>query len=234
LYADWLSIPMSASPTTLADEIYEALREQIVRGRLLPGERINERTIARERGASRTPVRESLRRLEQTNLVRRDGRAGYVVRRFDLTEMDQLYDVRLALELLAIRTLGEHATPERLAEVREVWRRFPASGDPSEALAADEAFHEALAEQSGNAVLLQFLKDINERIHVIRRIDFTAPDRWATTQLEHDRILERLEAGHIDEATDLLRQNIESSKEKIAELATEGLAQIYLRQSERS
>jgi DNA-binding GntR family transcriptional regulator len=225
---------MSENPLTLADEIYEALREQIVRGRLLPGERINERAIARDAGASRTPVRESLRRLEQTGLVRRDGRAGYVVRRFDLAEMDQLYDVRLALELLAIRTLADNATAERLERVREVWRTFPSSGDPSDALAADEAFHEAIAEQSGNRVLLQVLRDINERIHVIRRIDFTAPDRWAATQHEHDEILERLESGRADEATVLLQQNIESSKSKIADLAKEGLAQIYLRESERS
>lgn len=224
---------MTSQPLTLADEIYESLREEIVRGRMLPGERINERTIAGERGVSRTPVRESLRRLEQTNLVQRDGRAGYVVRRFDLAEMDQLYDIRLALEMLAIRTLGDHATPDRLRHVRAVFETFPQTGDPSDALAADEAFHEAIAEQSGNAVLLQFLRDINERIHVIRRIDFTAPERWATTEHEHEQIVEKLEAGSVDEATALLRQNIESSKRKIAELATEGLAQIYLRKSER-
>lgn len=222
--------PNELASRTLADGLHDALREDIVRGRLLPGEHINERALARAWGASRTPVREALRRLEQAGLVTRDGRSRYVVRPFSLAEMDQLYDVRIALEDLAIRTIGAISTPERLAVVRAAWKAFPDSGDPSDALNADEAFHESVVRACENVVLAEFLTAINERIHVMRRIDFTATHRWAETRREHGQVLEALESGQVDEAASLMRAHILRSKAKVAELANEGLAQVYLRQ----
>lgn len=212
---------------TLAEQIGEALRERIVRYDLPPGYRMLETEIASEFGASRTPVREALRRLEQGRLITRDGPGGYYVRRFDLAEMDDLYEVRIALETLAIRTLGSRVSPNALSHIKAVWRAFPPKGSPSEALAADEAFHEALAEASGNSVLTESLKAVNERIHIIRRIDFTAEHRLSESKHEHALVLGELEAGRVRRAQELLEQHIRKSKKKIGALAKEGLAQVY-------
>lgn len=219
---------MAEEHQTIADQIYESLRESIIRYELPPGEFLREQQIALVHGASRTPVRESLRRLEQAGLVVRAGRSGYRVRRFDIRQMDQLYDVRIALEELAVRSAVECLTDEVATELRRIWRSFPATGDPSEALDADEAFHEGLAAASGNKVLLEFLKVVNERIHIIRRIDFTSPERWAATAKEHGEILDMLEARDGDAASDCLREHILTSKTVCARLTVEGLAQIYL------
>lgn len=207
---------------TLADAIHDALRDEILHGHRLPGEPIYERSVARQRGASRTPVRESLRRLEQTGLVQRDARAGYVVRPFSLEEMDQLYDVRLALEELAIRTLCAKGSAERFQRIRQVLSEFPDRGEPGNALAADEAFHEAVAEECGNGVLEGFLKAINVRIQVMRRIDFTAAHRWEETRREHAHVLDLAEAGDIEGAAKLLNTHILGSKAKVADLVRVG------------
>lgn len=215
-------------PQTRADRIYQSLRERIVRYEFLPGERLYENVIASSYGVSRTPVRESLQRLEQIRLLARDGRNGYVVRPFDLEEMDELYEARIALEELSVRRVASRLTPRRLKRLRAVWASFPEQGDPSDALAADEMFHEALAEAGGNRVLLEFLKTVNERIHVMRRIDFTAPDRWRATRREHREIIEALASEDAEHAVELMREHILRSKAMCARLASEGLAQIYL------
>jgi DNA-binding GntR family transcriptional regulator len=207
--------------------IYGSLRERIVRYELRPGERISENQIAAAYGASRTPVRESLRRLEQIGLITREGGSGYLIRPFNLDEMDELYEVRLALEEVSVRSVAARLTPELAERLWEEWRRFPSDGDPSEALAEDERFHEVLAEEGQNQTLLQFLRTVNERIHILRRIDFTSRDRWVATRAEHREILEALTAGSANDAAALMRAHIQRSKEICARLAAEGLALIY-------
>lgn len=212
---------------TISERIHASLRARILGFELAPGTHLNEQEIAAEYGASRTPVRESLRRLEQNRLVVHSARQGYRVRPFDLSEMDQLYDLRVAIETLAIETLAQNVSDQALAHLSDICAAFPAEGDPSDALAADEAFHEGIAQESANAVALEFLHMVNERIQAIRRIDFTKPDRWVETREEHERILGALAGPSPHTATQLLVDHIRRSKTICERLAGEGLAQIY-------
>ncbi|HJW75315.1 MAG TPA: GntR family transcriptional regulator [Thermoleophilia bacterium] len=217
-----------ATRTTSSRRIYESLHRRIVTNEFLPGLPISENEIATHYGVSRTPVREALRRLEQDRLVTRGrGGRGYNVRVFDLDEMDEVYEVRIALEELALRTLAARLTPQLEESLWHVWRTTPETGTPQEALAGDEHFHRALAEAAGNRALLEFLERVNHRIHIIRGIDFTVDERRAVSRAEHQAILSALVDGNTDEASRLLREHILRSKAICERLATEGLAMVY-------
>jgi DNA-binding GntR family transcriptional regulator len=203
------------------------LRDRILRFELKPGERLTETGLAQLLSVSRTPVREALQKLEHAGLVARDGR-GYCVRKFDLREMDELWDIREALERLAIVTLAQSLSPDKLKRLHEVWDEFPENGDPEQALTCDEKFHLTIAKLSGNRALLSYLQHVNERIHVIRRIDFDDERRFSATKAEHERVVVALKRGQAAEAERHLLENIRGARSNIQRLAKEGLAHVYL------
>ena len=83
--------------------IFEFLREAILEGRIHPGQRLIERDVAERFNASRTPVREALRKLEMEGFIERKGRRGDVVRSIKRSEMEEAYALRMALEPLMVR-----------------------------------------------------------------------------------------------------------------------------------
>ena len=210
-----------------SDALAYLLRDRILRFDLKPGERLTETGLAQLLSVSRTPVREALQKLEHAGLVARHGR-GYCVRKFDLREMDELWDIREALEGLAIVTLSQSLTPDKLKRLHEVWDEFPENGDPEKALVCDEKFHQTIAELSGNRALLSYLEHVNERIHIIRRIDFDDGHRFSETKAEHQRVVVALKRGRAAEAERHLMENIRRARSNIQRLAKEGLAHVYL------
>ncbi len=219
---------MSRLPRTMSRRIYESLRERIVRNEFMPGQAIGENELAAHYNVSRTPVREALRRLEQDRLVTRgqSGR-GYFVRHFDLEEMDEIYDVRVQLEDLALRTLATRLTSEVIHILEDVSASFPDCASANEALIADERFHLSLATCSGNRPLLEFLEKINHRIHVIRSIDFVDSARRTISKAEHAAIIAALLNHELEDASRLLCCHILRSKASCQRLAQERLAAIY-------
>lgn len=213
---------------TASRRVYISVRDRIVENEWAPGESIGEKELAAEYGVSRTPIRAALLQLEQDKLVTR-GRSGrgYLVRPFDLSEMDEMYDVRISLEELALRILATQLTPERVDVLQQGLAAFSESASRVEALETDERFHLALAICSGNRTLLEFLEHITQRIHIIRSIDFLDSERRCTSHAEHVAILARLLDDDVDEASRLLKQHILKSKATCQALASESLAAVY-------
>lgn len=213
---------------TVSERVFQSLRQRIVTNELLPGQRISENEIAREYRVSRTPVREALRRLEQGRfVVRSSGGTGYRIRPLDLSEMDEAYETRQALEELSLRSIARHLSPDLAKRLLQMGRQFPDEGPPGDVLAADERFHLELAAAAKNQILLEFLEIVAERIHIIRRIDFTIRRRCAVTKAEHLEILTTLISGDTGEAVALMRAHIKRSKEVCELLAGEGLAMVF-------
>src|SRR5688572_31985563 len=100
----------SASPQARAQKIYDLVKRDIFDFRLLPGERFSESDIARRTGVSRTPVREALHKLEKEGYLQVASRSGWNVRQFDFDFFENLYDVRLILELAAVKQICDRAT----------------------------------------------------------------------------------------------------------------------------
>jgi DNA-binding GntR family transcriptional regulator len=200
---------------TRSREVYEQLRDAIVRGELRPNERLIEAELAANLGVSRTPVRESLPRLAAEGLIVSRGR-GWVVLEHTADEIREIYDVRAALEGYATRLAAERATPQQVAHICEI-----AGGDPAEFgrlpvdefVVANERFHSAIIEAAGNARLAQAIQQtrtyyFNQRIAVVYS-EQEVVDAFVGHQLIADAIrrrdgdeAERLTRAHVSEALD--------------------------------
>ncbi|HLW61606.1 MAG TPA: GntR family transcriptional regulator [bacterium] len=208
-----------------AESVYNVLKERILNYQLRPAQRIGEIQVGNELGVSRTPAREALRRLEQEGWLILVPRQGYYVRAYTLREFDEIYDLRVAIERHASRTAAEFAPLASLSRVAEDWGALEAR-QPAMTLLdwldADETFHTLVAEAGGNRRLVAMLQRINERLRIIRRIDYTRPERATLTRAEHLEILELIQARRAAAAADRMEQHILSSKESVR-----ALAQIY-------
>ena len=142
----------------LRDEIRDQLIEQILNGRLAPGERIVEMRIAQQFGVSQAPVREALRDLDLLGFVVSSPFRGAIVRQLSVEELVQLYPIRAVLEGLAARhaaTRIDAITVKKLERLLATMRTAADRGDHRRAVEADFAFHLTIVEASGNRLLQQ-------------------------------------------------------------------------------
>ncbi len=194
--------------------VYDRIKCDIFDFRLLPGDRFTETEVALQVGVSRTPVREALYRLEQEGYIQVSSRNGWSVKRFDFEYFENLYDVRVILELAAVRKLCDAPDKPDLGTLKDAWlvaaeKRL---ADPQRTANLDEEFHQGIVRAAGNPEMARMHREITERIRIIRRLDFTQPERIANTYDEHAQILRAIIKRRADQASLLLRAHIEASK----------------------
>lgn len=216
--------------STFSASIVATLKGRILAWHYPPEHRLTEDGLCREFGVSRSPVREALRVLATNGFVRRMDNRGYAVRQVKVTELEELYDVRLALELYAVETLAmSGASASDLAAMAKTWNGV--SQRPKrkvEQLAdLDAGFHERLAALVGNQTLLEQLKAINERLFVFRMIDFEATDRVQNTCAQHLEILDRIGARDAEGAREAMRRNIGDGRNIVGKSIKEALARAF-------
>jgi DNA-binding GntR family transcriptional regulator len=200
-----------------AEIVYGELRNQILSGRLPVGAPVIEERLAEAFGMSRTPVREALRRLEGDGYLVR-GRGGSLHPAMpDVEAMSGLYDVRGVIEELSVRRAAQSGDRTRLESIRAQWRELceapesdPARSGP-DFVYADEAFHHAIADATGNRELSRILSGVNSRIRTLRIHDFTTPDRIATTIAEHLEIIDTILLGDVEAAAAFMGTHVQRS-----------------------
>lgn len=172
-------------------EVYSRLREMILDFDLYPGTRMTEQELADDFHVSRTPVREALRRLESEGLVIILPKQGCYVRNVDIETISALYDVRVALEGMAVELACEQMSQSELEQLASDWdpASMPSVDQYVEHISViEESFHTRLAEGSGNAPLAAYLKDVNDHIRIIRRLGFPDEISIRETYEEHHEI----------------------------------------------
>ena len=216
--------------STLSASIVATLKERIIAWQYPPEHRLTEEALCREFRVSRSPVREALRVLATNGFVRRMANRGYAVRQVNLRDLEELYELRLSLELFVVEALAERGAPAlALAALRDTWvaveREPERKGE--ELAELDTTFHETLAALVGNETLLQHLKAINERLLVFRMIDFGRPQRVESTCAQHLAILDRIGANDVGGARTAIRRNIDDGREIVQSTLKEALARAY-------
>ncbi|MBA4244451.1 MAG: GntR family transcriptional regulator [Pseudomonas sp.] len=210
-------------PENLAERIYAQLKDDIFEFRLLPGDRFSEGEIAERMAASRTPVRQALYRLEREGYLEVYFRSGWQVKPFDFAHFEELYEVRIVLELEAVKRLCERPAgelPEALEQLRRTWMVQPEERlqDGREVSRLDERFHCQLVEAAGNREMARLHAEVSEKIRIIRRLDFTQGPRVELTYEEHARILGAILSRRCEEAQLLLKTHIEVSKAEVRKI----------------
>jgi DNA-binding GntR family transcriptional regulator len=222
------ALPATAVRSNLAEQAYARLKAEIHDFLLVPGDRFSEAEIGTRLGVSRTPVREALFRLRNEGFLEVESKSGWYVRPIDFDKLEQLYDLRVLLELASVAKLCTRAddAPE-LDALKKTWLLPVAErlSDGREVGALDEQFHATLVRAAGNAEIARVHWDVTERIRIIRRLDFTRGDRIDATYTEHAKILRAVMQRKLDQAQLLLRSHVEQSKSEVRKITLAMLQQ---------
>lgn len=205
----------------LVDRVARLLSQAIVSGRLAPGERLSESVVAKQLGTSRAPVREAARLLESSGLVTYAPNRGFFVRRHSATEIDNLYEFRITIEIAAVRRLmreGLGATAAALGAQIEELRRLAEPGyDMLTQVEADMQFHRLICEGSGNPRYLRSFERIAQEteltIMLIGRL-YDDAHRLAET---HVPILDALQSGSEEEAVDAMFYHLDVARRLVTD-----------------
>lgn len=204
----------------LSESVYDRIKSDIFDFRLRPGDRLTETEIAESLQVSRTPVRQALHRLEQEGYLQLAFRNGWNVRAFDFDRFEQLYDLRIVLELAAVEQLCKSELVPGLDALQTAWL-VPVEAqlaDPRQVSELDEAFHQGLVAAAGNREMARVHRDLTEKIRIIRRLDFTKPPRIQATYEEHGEILRLIAKRRSAQASMVLRSHIEASKAEVRKI----------------
>ena len=220
--------PLLPEKSSLAESVHRRIRDDIYDFRMMPGERYSESELASRFGVSRTPLRLALHMLAREGyLIKGDGHAAWQVRPLDLDYFHDLYDLRVNLELIAIRRICQAEPFPDFSAQRDFWLvpEEERNLDGQAVALADEALHAAFVANAGNAEMARVHRDITERIRVIRRLDFIAPARIAAAFDEHAKLLRALFARKTERAELLLKAHIDASRAEIRHLTLHRLAE---------
>jgi DNA-binding GntR family transcriptional regulator len=225
-------LPLAAAgarPADSVDRAYRAVTQRAVNWRFAPGERINEVALAHELGVSRTPVREALNRLARDGFVRFVPNRGFHARDLTPELVRDLYELRAAIEVAAVRLACVRATDAAIAKLAGAWSSATENASArriDRLTAADEAFHRGIARLSGNEQLLATLERVNAQIRFFRRVDQEAPDRRDRTYSEHHGVLACLARRDPGRAGDLIERHIVLSRERALAVTEQVVARI--------
>ena len=216
----------------LAEQVYTQLKAQLHDFALVPGDRFSEAELGERLGVSRTPVREALFRLRNEGFLGVDAKSGWHVRPIDFGRLEELYDLRVLIELASVARLCSRPDDMPLLdELKTVWL-VPAAerlADGRAVGALDEQFYACLVRAAGNAEIARVHGDVTERIRIVRRLDFTRADRIDATYTEHAKVLRAVIQRKADQAQLRLKSHIEHSKAEVRKITLATLHDARLR-----
>jgi len=223
---------VDAPRANLAAHAYSELKALIHDFQLLPGDRFSETEMGQRLGVSRTPVREALFRLRNEGFLEVESKSGWFIKPIEFDKLDQLYDLRVVLELASVAKLCLRGdVSAELDSLKMAWLVPPAErlSNMREVGALDEHFHATLVRAAGNAEVARVHWDVTERIRIVRRLDFTRDDRVDATYAEHAKILRAILQRKPDQAQLLLRSHVEQSKVEVRKITLGTLHEARLR-----
>lgn len=202
---------IGALHSSLAEQVAQRIRGQIADGSLRPDTRLVEQDLADSLGVSRVPVREALRRLETEGFVTRLPRRGVVVASMTRTDVEDLFDVREALEVQAVRLATRRATPEEVAELGAVVARGRDAlerGDLTEVAAMNGLFHDLVVQMAHNRVLSSMMEPLHGRLQwILRQND--DPDLVCR---EHEELQRAIADGKVRHAATCATEHVRTSR----------------------
>jgi len=196
---------------TLWQRVYRHLRTEILEGRLEPGAELGEVALAEQLGVSRGPLREAIGRLAAEGLVTVSPRRGAVVRSLSKEEFLELYQVREALERMAVQLAVPRLTPEQFEELASLNERMAAHAAENEVesfFEANLAFHARLLEAAGNRKLEELYRQLLDQLGRYRLRSLTLRGNLKRSVSEHKAILRAARRGDAERAAELMAGHI--------------------------
>ena len=201
--------------TSLADQVFDKLENDIIQGVYQRGELLTELKLVEQLGVSRTPIREALRRLEQERLIEDTGKGSRVL---GITEEDlqDIMNIRERIEGLAAYYAALNLTPEGLKELTHIvdLQEFYFSKQDKEHLRqVDDQFHDMICTLSKRSVIADTLIPLMRKTRRYRRVAIDNWERTTNTMNEHRKMYEAIASGNAELAEKLATAHIVSAKE---------------------
>lgn len=204
-----------AESPNLREVVYEKIKEAIVKGQIPAGSRLSEIDLSRQFEVSRTPVREAIRQLAETGLVRLSSRRGAYVLLPTAKDMRDLYEIRTALELISVEHICA-APPEVLHTSRRVFEEVSNEWDAVKFMEMDEEFHAELSRHAGNNYLDALLSQVGALIQLCRRYAIGNIPK-VSSSMEHIAIIDAIIAGDTDEAKRKMKLHLDHTRDALLE-----------------
>lgn len=203
--------------SSLVSVVHAELEQMILSGRLAPGEKLTELTIAAKLGISRGPLREAFRMLEEAGLVRITKNRGVFVRDIPVEEAIEIFDLRAAMDELVGRKLAENITPAQVREIRgmvEAMEKAVKEKDTYHYHLLNLKFHDRLVELAGNSKLSAIYRKLIKELSLFRRLNLE--DGWLMpiSASEHRQIVKAIASGDPDAAGKAMFAHVMDSKER--------------------
>lgn len=178
---------------SLKDIIFQKIRDDIVNGRLLPGERLTELRLSQDFKTSRSPIREALRMLESEGLITFENNKGISIAKLSLKQINEIFDLRVVLEGLAGRITAEAMNKKGLALLKsyqELQKKAAKNVDMPAWFKTNTLFHNFLFLNCGNALLIQFIENLKRRVVRYSFVTINVPWQFKIFLDQHEKILE--------------------------------------------
>jgi DNA-binding GntR family transcriptional regulator len=195
----------------LRDHVYSGIKNSIITGEFEPRKRLIEETLAEAMEASRTPVREAFRKLEEEGLVYRRQRGGYAVKGLDEEEVDEIFGLRSILEGYAGFLAASRITREELKRLKEIVRQQEAclkEMHPAKFIELDTQFHDVLHAAAKNRRLYALLQSLKDHMYRYRIIILRYHPKAGVAVEDHKRIVQGLDARKARQVEGLIRKHM--------------------------
>lgn len=203
----------------LRDEVFNTLRELILKGDLKPGERLMEIHLAEQLGVSRTPIREAIRMLELDGLVKMIPRKGAQVAQISREDLQDVLEVRKALDTLAVKLACNRITEDEIKKLKEAENEFEKTlmqSDTTLIAEADVAFHDVIQLAAKNKRLKSIISNLAERIYRYRfEYIKQQSDGGKTLVMEHREIIRCIEEKDVKAAINAIEVHIDNQEQSI-------------------
>jgi DNA-binding GntR family transcriptional regulator len=216
--------PSARGRGTTVERVFAHLKDGILNGRYAPGQRLIEADLTRDLGVSRGPLREAFRRLSAEGLVESVPNRGAIVRRLSRRQTRELFQIRSALESLAVRLAAANAADPEVrarfeAAIAPIWSNTPRHAAATY-LDENRLFHQAVADASGNEQLSALCRQLQLPLIMFQLSGALTPETLARSNAEHRAIAEAVLRGDGEAAAGIMGAHLDRARRFADDLPT--------------
>lgn len=203
---------------TISEQIYRALIDQIMKGELKPGQRVEELAVASQFNSSRTPVRDALRQLAGNGFIEFKPHRGAMVSSFDLRQMGEMFEALEELEALCAKLSAQRMKDLERRELEQLVQRQQAaiaSQDEKLYWQLNDSFHALIYRGADNRSILQLTDNMRSRLMPFRVFLFERGNRMQSAFVEHEAVLKAILEHDAEAAYLAMRQHVASSNARV-------------------
>ena len=213
-------MPTKRTISTIREQVYQILRDEICSGEFAPGTRLQEIELAEHLNVSRSPIREALRQLTADGLLIDIPNKGVYVKEFTVKDIKEIFDLRVMLESYSIYHSVGHITSarlERLLKILDELEKSFASDDLKTYTSTDEKLHVEIVHLADNSLINEIYERVRSMNQQFRILSLMDHKRFKESLDEHRTIIESLTSGDIETANKVNRYHLELARDAIIE-----------------